>query len=190
MSRFRDRFIPNCGPYTLARFLQHSEDYVHAFEKEADYREDGTVLDVDAYDTLRRENSAVRYCFGLFGYILGVDLPDTIFYHPVMFRMHLAAVDMVTWSNVSVCAARAPRSVLSSDPDRAACLQDLYSYNMEQAMGHMTNNVLTVLQKARGVDLQGAADLVGEHFKELYDGFEADKARLPTFGAEMDAIVA
>ena len=57
-------------------------------------------------------------------------------------------------------------------------------------MGHMTNNVLTVLQKAEGVDLQGAADLVGVHFKKLYDGFEADKARLPSFGSEMDAVVA
>lgn len=80
--------------------MQHSEDYVRAFEKEADYREDGTVLDIDAYNVLRRENSAVRYCFGLFGYLLGLDLPDSIFHHPVMYRMHLAAVDMVTWSNV------------------------------------------------------------------------------------------
>lgn len=57
-------------------------------------------------------------------------------------------------------------------------------------MGHMTNNVLTVLQKAEGVDLQGAADFAGVHFKQLYDGFEADKAVLPSFGQKMDAVVA
>ena len=61
---------------------------------------------------------------------------------------------------------------------------------MEQAMGHLTNNILTVLQKEKDTDLQGAADLVGVHFKELSEGFDADKQRLPSFGAEMDAIVA
>ena len=57
-------------------------------------------------------------------------------------------------------------------------------------MGHLTNNVLTVLQKEKNVDLQGAADLVGAHFQELYNKFEADEARLPSFGEELDAIVA
>lgn len=68
---------------------------------EADLREQSVVLDVDSYNMLRRENSAVRYCFGLFGYLLNLDLPDEIFEHHVFMRMHLAAVDMVTWANVS-----------------------------------------------------------------------------------------
>ncbi|KAJ3553945.1 hypothetical protein NM688_g3358 [Phlebia brevispora] len=152
---FRARLVPNCGPYTLDRFFKHSEDYVKAFGKEAEYREDDIVLDIDSYNKLRRENSAVRYCFGLFGYLLGIDIPDEIFYHPVLMRMHLTAVDMVCWSN------------------------DLYSYNMEQAMGHLTNNILTVLQKAHGVDLQGAADLVGVHFKELFDSSRETRPRCP-----------
>lgn len=57
-------------------------------------------------------------------------------------------------------------------------------------MGHMTNNILTVLQKEKKVDLQGAADLVGVYFKALSDSFEADKQRLPSFGAELDKIIA
>ena len=57
-------------------------------------------------------------------------------------------------------------------------------------MGHLTNNILTVLQREENVDLQGAADLVGAHFQELYESFEADKVSLPSFGQEMDGIVA
>lgn len=64
-------------------------------------REKNIVVDLASYDPLRRENSAVRYSFGLFGYVLSLDLPDEIFNHPVFMEMHLAAVDMVTWSNVS-----------------------------------------------------------------------------------------
>ena len=80
--------------------MQHSEAYVNGFGVEADLREQNIVLDVTSYDHLRRENSAVRYCLGLIGYLLNCDLPDEIFEHPVFMRMHLAAVDMVTWSNV------------------------------------------------------------------------------------------
>ncbi len=60
---------------------------------------------------------------------------------------------------------------------------------MEQAMGHLTNNVLTVLMKEKNTDLQGAANLVGEHFKNLSDKFEALRLALPSFGEEMDYVV-
>lgn len=68
--------------------------------------------------------------------------------------------------------------------------QDVYSYDMEQSMGHLTNNILTVLQREKGFDLQGASDYVGLHFKELVDKFETNKARLPSFGAELDSVTA
>ena len=57
-------------------------------------------------------------------------------------------------------------------------------------MGHLTNNILTVLQREKGFDLQAASDYVGVHFKELADKYEAGKARLPSFGAELDGVVA
>ena len=98
---FKKRLFPYAGPATAQRFLQHTEDYVKGFSREAELRENNVVLDLASYDPLRRENSAVRYCFGLFGYVLGLDLPHEIFEHPVFMEMHLAAVDMVTWSNVS-----------------------------------------------------------------------------------------
>lgn len=77
---------------------------MNALAVEAQLRERGEVLDLDSYTVLRRENSAVRFCFGLFGFVLGHDLPDDIFEHPVFMRMHLAAVDMVCWSNVSLAS--------------------------------------------------------------------------------------
>lgn len=61
---------------------------------------------------------------------------------------------------------------------------------MEQAMGHLTNNILTVLQKERDWTLQEAADYVGVRYKELVDIFEAGKRQLPSFGLEMDYVVA
>jgi len=163
---FRARLLKADVPACYRRFVKHCEDYVNAVVVEAELRERHEVLDLASYMPLRRENSAVRFCFGLFGYVLGMDLPDEIFNHPVMMRMHFAAVDMVCWSN------------------------DLYSYNMEQAMGHTGNNILTVLMNQYNWDLQQAADHVGVHFKALLDSFYADKARLPSWGPKLDPIVA
>ena len=56
-------------------------------------------------------------------------------------------------------------------------------------MGQLTN-VLIVLQREKNLTLQEAADFVGTHFKELVDGFQACKARLPSFGDELDHNVA
>ena len=61
---------------------------------------------------------------------------------------------------------------------------------MEQAMGHTTNNIITVLMHHKQLDLQGAADAVGVHFKSLIDTFHAQKAALPSWGEKIDAEVA
>ena len=61
---------------------------------------------------------------------------------------------------------------------------------MEQSLGLAANNILTVLQREKNIDLQAAADLVGAHYKVLVEKFEAAKARLPSFGKELDEIVA
>lgn len=101
ITRFTARLLKHCGPLTYRRFIKHCKDYIEAVAHEADLREHGTVLDLDSYITLRRENSAVRFCCGLAGYALGIDLPDEIVEHPAFMAMHLATVDMVCWSNVS-----------------------------------------------------------------------------------------
>ncbi|KAI0784175.1 terpenoid synthase [Abortiporus biennis] len=162
---FRGRLADAVNTSWYQRFIKHCRDYMTAVAREAELREQGIVLDLKSYEPLRRENSAVRCCFGLFGHTLGLDLPDEIFYHPLLYSMHLDAVDMVCWSN------------------------DLYSYNMEQAMGHTTNNVLSVLMQEYNVDLQAASYLVGDHYKLLMDRFLDNKKKLPSFGPKMDKVV-
>lgn len=61
---------------------------------------------------------------------------------------------------------------------------------MEQSMGHLTNNILTVLQRERNVSLQEAAVLVGVHWSRLVEIFEKAKAELPSFGEGLDPLIA
>lgn len=69
-------------------------------------------------------------------------------------------------------------------------MQDVYSYNMEQAKGCGGNNIVTVLMHAKDVDLQTASDLVGIQFDMLMQRFTAAKSQLPSWGAETDRLVA
>ncbi|PCH42339.1 terpenoid synthase [Wolfiporia cocos MD-104 SS10] len=163
---FRARLLQYSGPGCFARFLKHCEDYVDAVAKEAEYRERGQVLDVASFEPLRRENSAIRLCFGLFEFCLGSDLPDDVFQDSTFMRLYWAAADMVCWSN------------------------DIYSYNMEQSKGIGGNNIVTVLMQDKGIDLQAASDLVGAHFDTLMRRFIATKKQLPSWGPAVDATVA
>ncbi|TFY71414.1 hypothetical protein EVG20_g1594 [Dentipellis fragilis] len=159
---FRARLTRTCKPKTFRRFLQHGQDYIDCVVDEAGLRERGEVLDLDSYLVLRRENSAVRLCFGLIPFALGIDLPDEVYADPVFERIYFAGVDMVCWAN------------------------DLYSYNMEQAKGLAGNNFLTVLMETQNMTIQEASDYTGRQYQKLMDGFVADKAQLRSFGADVD----
>jgi hypothetical protein len=100
--RFRTRFVRHAGPGCMRRFLQHCRDYISSVVKEAELRERDEVLDLSSFTTLRRENSAIRLCFGLFEYVLGFDLPDEVFEDPAFENLYWAAADMVCWSNVCI----------------------------------------------------------------------------------------
>lgn len=89
------------GPNTARRFLKHCDDYIECVSREAELREQGEVLDLASFIDLRRENSAIRLCFGLFEYVLGLDLPQEVFDDPTFMEAYWAAADMVCWANVS-----------------------------------------------------------------------------------------
>ncbi|KZT69363.1 terpenoid synthase [Daedalea quercina L-15889] len=161
----RNRLLRVDVPACDRRLVKLCEDYVNAISLEAELRERNEVPDMEAFIALRRENSGVPFCIGAVGCALRLDLPDKIFEHPLMRRLHHAAADMVALSN------------------------DIYSYSREQALGLSGNNILTVLMNSEHCDLQTAADRAGLRFKQLMEGFQADKACLPSWGPDMDTVV-
>lgn len=93
--------MSSAGPKSAKRFLQHCDRYIECVSREAELREHGEVLDLEAFIPLRRENSAVRLCFGLFEYVLGLDLPQEVFDDATFMEAYWAAADMICWANVS-----------------------------------------------------------------------------------------
>ena len=64
-------------------------------------------------------------------------------------------------------------------------IQDIFSYNVEQSRGD-THNMIIVVMRERGLDLQGAVDFVGELCKQSIDRFEHDRHTVPSWGPEID----
>ncbi|KAG6868063.1 hypothetical protein C0993_007850 [Termitomyces sp. T159_Od127] len=184
--RFRARLVRLYGPKATTRFLKNWETYCASVITEAELREQGRILDVDAFVALRRENSAVRLCFSLIEYCFGTDLPDEVFEHPTFLEIYWAAVDLVCWSNVRLFS----KSESGNEVTHSIPFQDIYSYDMEQSKGISGNNIITVLMKNRHLTLQEASDFVGAHCKELMDLFISAQARLPSWGISIDSEVA
>lgn len=63
------------------------------------------------------------------------------------------------------------------------------SYDMEQARGE-TRNMVVILMELRQMGVQEAVDHVAEQCEALVKRFEENKGLLPSFGEELDPLVA
>ncbi|KZV94463.1 terpenoid synthase [Exidia glandulosa HHB12029] len=150
------------------RFINVCESYIACVVEEANLRERGEVLSVEAYENLRRENSAVRPCASIMEFSLGISLPNHVFANEHFMAVYWSVIDMVCWAN------------------------DVYSYAVEYQYGLEGNNVVTVLMSERNIDLQAASDHVGEYYESLVKKHWAAREVLrgQTFGsAELDSQV-
>ncbi|KAJ7717154.1 isoprenoid synthase domain-containing protein [Mycena metata] len=143
MKSFKQNHIDKAGPNVARRFIDNFCRYVKIVGTEAVFREQNQVLDIPSYVMFRRETSAVRTCFDLVEYCVGLDLPQHVHEDPVFVSGYNAAMDLIFWTN------------------------DLLSYNMEQSKGHGGANVVTVIMKSKGVDLQTAIDFLSGYCEAL-----------------------
>ncbi|EIW77853.1 terpenoid synthase [Coniophora puteana RWD-64-598 SS2] len=149
----------------FGRFLAIFKLYINAVCAEAEDRENKRILDLDTFTVARRENSAVMVFFAITEYALGIDLPDAVYEDPTFLRVYADSADMVILVN------------------------DVFSYNREQAKGLDGNNNITVLMQTLDLDLQAAVDHVGEMFSQKMEGCMRGRAMLPSWGVKVDADV-
>ena len=92
--------MQSAGPHCTRRFVDTVESYLDGTVRQAAYRDQDVIPSVDSYIALRRETSALHPCFVFIEFAARTDLPDDVFYHPVLSAMELAANDWVSWTNV------------------------------------------------------------------------------------------
>ncbi|TFY65633.1 hypothetical protein EVG20_g5457 [Dentipellis fragilis] len=158
------RLVPDVGPLCLARFVRTMEGFLDAVTQQAHDRVCESVPSHQTYITLRRDSSGCRPCFALLEYAAGIDLPHAIAEHPSVRTMEDASNNFVSWIN------------------------DIYSFNVEQARGDTHNSVIIVMRE-QGLEIQGAMDYVGDLCATAIETFEKARTQLPVSGTQVDADV-
>ncbi|KAJ3516644.1 hypothetical protein NLJ89_g985 [Agrocybe chaxingu] len=162
---FWSRGIADCGAGVQARFKETMGLFFEAVNIQARMRDEDTIPDLESYIDVRRDTSGCKPSWVLIEYALGIDLPDHVLDHPIMQALNQGTNDLVTWSN------------------------DIFSYNVEQSRGD-THNMIVILMEYHGHTLQSAVDYVGELCAQTIDTFCENKERLPSWGPEIDDMVA
>ena len=99
-SRFRGRFTM-ASATALQRFIDTFDHYLDATVREAENREQGTILGLSDYLELRRGNSGAYPAYAMIECILSIDLKPEVFYHPALWNLTRIAGDMLFTPNVS-----------------------------------------------------------------------------------------
>jgi len=98
LSRFWARAIQTASLPFQRRFLDSFTKYLRAVVVEALDREQGHCRSMDDYLKLRRYTIGAEPSFLL--HEMGMDLPDEVFYHPVIMELAENIIDLVLIDNV------------------------------------------------------------------------------------------
>ena len=115
-----------------------------------------------------------------------MNIPDEVFEHPAMHDLHIATIDMLCIGNVSVY----DRLKASELELTYHLLQDIVSYNLEQARGDDSHNIVTIVMNELKTDVEGAMDWVAKYHVELETKFFDALGRVPKWGKPIDSWVA
>ncbi|KAH9922479.1 isoprenoid synthase domain-containing protein [Fomitopsis serialis] len=159
------RLIQTASPGAQQRFIETFDMFFQAITEQARDRANGVIPDLESYIAIRRDTSGCKPCWALIEYANNLDLSWEVMDHPIIRGLGEAANDLVTWSN------------------------DIFSFNVEQSKGD-THNMIIVVQKQQGLDLQSAVDFVGDLCKHSIDRFHFLRENLPSWDPETDQQVA
>ncbi|CDO77211.1 hypothetical protein BN946_scf184747.g24 [Trametes cinnabarina] len=158
--QFAERALQSATPEATVHFLESFTDYVRSVVTEAEDRCNGRIPDLESFIKIRRENNGGRP--SLSPCELHLKLPDEVFYHPNLVELRLCIVDMITIIN------------------------DLYSYNREQATENDHYNLLTVVKREFNTDLDGAMAWAMNFHRDVSTRFLEGLKNVPSFGPEID----
>ena len=97
--RFWQLAIKTASPTSQRHFIASFTAYLDSAVREAAYRENDTIRTIDSYIQCRRDGVGAKPSFGILE--LELDLPDEVFYHPVIVELSDHIIDMIFINDVS-----------------------------------------------------------------------------------------
>ncbi|KAF8952443.1 terpenoid synthase [Flammula alnicola] len=147
-------------PTAQRHMIESFTAYLDSVVQEAADRDSDTLRSIDTYFPNRRENVGARPAFVINE--LDLDLPDEVFYHPVIQEICYCIAELIAIDN------------------------DITSYNKEQATGNDRHNVVTIAMHEFNVDLDDAIKWAVSYHAEVVTKFLDGLKRVPSWGPEID----
>ncbi|KAM6489993.1 terpene synthase [Amanita muscaria] len=146
------------------RFMVSMKEYFQGVREQVEARIQNRNTDTEEYMTIRWHSSGIVPSLLLADFCRGAYLPDYVHNHPTFNSLRRAAGEHVIYVN------------------------DIVSYDRESRED--SHNLVCVVMKTKGYSLQEAMDFVGQRANECIDRFEYARQKLPSWGPEVDTIVA
>ncbi|THH19394.1 hypothetical protein EW146_g1751 [Bondarzewia mesenterica] len=161
--QYWERAIPTASPQSQRRFIKTFDEYLDSVVEQAADRSTAHTRDVKSYLNIRRNTIGAKPSFALLE--LDMDLPDDIIQHPAIQNLTMATIDMLCIGN------------------------DIVSYNLEQARGDASHNIVTIIMDELKTDIEGAMLWVAEYHTKLEEKFFENLGAVPKWGEPIDVQV-
>lgn len=178
-SRFWALGIQTCTVTARKHFEEAFTDYVISVYDQALNRATKSIHTVETYFKARRENIGIRPSY--IPAVLGIDIADEAFYHPMVVELAYLIAVLVVLDNVSAPHPESMAQLEAHDDN-----QDIYSYNKEQATGDDQYNIITIVMNQYGYTLDEAMKWTANCHEEVEARFMKGMKELPYFGPEVD----
>lgn len=144
-------------------FISSYTEFLRAVVVEALDRDEAHCRNISDYVKLRRVTCAAKPAIAM--YEMEMDLPDEVFYHPVVVELAGYIAELTFIDN------------------------DMVSYNREQATGDANHNLITVVMAELGLDRSGAMVWAARYHTEVQKKFTDGLAKVPSWGPSTDVLV-
>ncbi|KAG2065418.1 terpenoid synthase [Suillus decipiens] len=161
--QFWARAIQSASLSSQRHFLENFTAYLHGVIAEVNDRRQGHKRSIADYLKLRRYTIGVTPCFLI--YEMAMDLPDEVFYHPVIMDLAECITDLGIIDN------------------------DMISYNKEQAVGTEDQNVISIVMSELGLDIGSAMAWAAHYHTEVQKKYINSLAKVPSWGPSIDILV-
>ncbi|KAG2099845.1 terpenoid synthase [Suillus discolor] len=161
--QFWARAIQSASLSSQRHFLETCPAYLYAVVAEALDRGQDHRRSLDDYLKLRRKTVGVIPCFSILE--MGIDLPDEVFYHPVIMDLAECIIDLALIDN------------------------DMISYNKEQAVWDEGHNIISTIMFDLGLDVSGAMAWAAHYHTQVQKRFIDGLAKVPSWGPSVDVLV-
>ena len=182
--RFCQRAFKVATTSAARHFVESFTEYLESNVVHSRDRTNNVISPFEGFIEYRRPNTSAKSMF--FMGELGLNIPDEAYYHPIIREIQNCAIDLIAIDNVS-CIIILP--VTRGTVLLSSFIQDMQSYNIEQAVGEVHRNMLTVLMRQFNLDPQEAMNRTHECLREIQRKFIGLLGEVPSFGLAVDTAI-